>query len=107
MPVLIEVNTSGEPSKNGCAPEECRGIVERCCNSGFLVPCGYMTIGPFGADEITTRKAFALLRSCAENNRDLIEEPHLSMGMSGDFEVAIDEGATIVRIGTAIFGPRL
>ena len=106
MPVLVEVNTSGEASKEGCAPDACRSIVERIIAGGRLFAAGYMTIGPLGAGEQKTREAFSLLRCVAEKNRDLISEPHLSMGMSGDFEWAISEGATMVRIGTLLTGER-
>ncbi|MBN1578543.1 MAG: YggS family pyridoxal phosphate-dependent enzyme [Chitinispirillaceae bacterium] len=106
MPVLVEVNTSGEASKEGCAPPECRMIVERLVAGGRLLPSGLMTIGPLGGDEKRTRGAFSLLRDLAEKNRDLLPQPHLSMGMSGDFEWAIEEGATMVRIGTLLTGER-
>ncbi len=106
LPVLVEVNTSGERSKQGCLPEECRAITERIIKGGKLLACGYMTIGPLGGDEKSTRRAFSLLRDIAERNRDLISAPHLSMGMSADFEWAISEGATMVRIGTLLTGER-
>jgi PLP dependent protein len=106
MPVLVEVNTSGEASKSGCTPQACRMVVERLVASDSLLPSGYMTIGPLGSDERTTRGAFSLLRETAEKNRDLVPEPQLSMGMSGDFEWAIEEGATMVRIGTLLTGER-
>jgi uncharacterized pyridoxal phosphate-containing UPF0001 family protein len=106
MPVLVEVNTSGEDAKNGCAPSECRMIVNRLLEGGRFVPGGYMTIGPLGGGEKATRASFTLLRELAEKNRDLIPVPHLSMGMSGDFEWAIEEGATMIRLGTALLGER-
>jgi pyridoxal phosphate enzyme (YggS family) len=106
LPVLIEVNTSGEASKNGCRAGDSRMLVERILSGGRLVPKGYMTIGPLGGDESSTRKAFSLLRETAEKTRDLIGDPCLSMGMSGDFEWAIEEGATMVRLGTILVGGR-
>lgn len=106
LPVLIEVNTTGEPTKSGCTPEECRKLSERCLKGGRLIPNGYMTLGPLGGSEVECRRSFSLLRELAEKNRDLIKEPHLSMGMSDDFEWAIEEGATMVRIGTLLLGKR-
>ncbi|MBN1308203.1 MAG: YggS family pyridoxal phosphate-dependent enzyme [Chitinispirillaceae bacterium] len=106
MPVLVEVNTSGEASKEGCAPRECRMVIERLLGGGRLTAEGYMTIGPLGGNEKKTRAAFSLLRDLAEKNRDLVPQPQLSMGMSGDFEWAIEEGATMVRIGTLLTGER-
>lgn len=106
MPVLIEVNTSGEQSKEGCAPGAGRALYERCLSGGKLRPAGFMTIGPLGGSESAVRGAFAQLRQEADDNRDLVPSPHLSMGMSGDFEWAIEEGATMVRIGTLLVGGR-
>jgi PLP dependent protein len=106
LPVLVEVNTSGETSKSGCRAEECLMLVERMLSGGRLIPSGYMTIGPLGGNEKETRAAFSLLRETAARNSDLVVEPALSMGMSGDFEWAIEEGATMVRIGTLLVGAR-
>lgn len=106
LPVLVEVNTSGEASKSGCRAEACRMLVERMLSGGRLIPSGYMTIGPLGGNEKETRAAFSLLRETAARNSDLVAEPALSMGMSGDFEWAIEEGATMVRIGTLLVGAR-
>lgn len=108
-PVLIEVNTSGEPSKHGVAPEEAMGLalfVLEACPS--LELRGFMTVGPLCDDECRIRKAFESLRLL----RDVVSSEtglplrELSMGMSGDFELAIKEGSTIVRVGSAIFGSR-
>ena len=101
---LIEVNTSGEQSKSGCKPEESRELCERVLQSKSLELQGFMTIGPLGNDELSTRRAFSLLREISEKNSDLLKTPELSMGMSGDFEWAIDEGSTMVRIGTLLLG---
>ncbi|MBN1758936.1 MAG: YggS family pyridoxal phosphate-dependent enzyme [Chitinispirillaceae bacterium] len=106
LPVLVEVNTSGETTKNGCSAQECRALIERMLSGGRLVPSGYMTIGPLDGGERQVREAFSLLRATAESNRDLITAPELSMGMSGDFEWAIEEGASMVRIGTLLVGER-
>jgi PLP dependent protein len=104
--VLIEVNTSGEQTKSGCTPKECRALCERVLQSNALELHGFMTIGPLGNDELSTRKAFSLLREISEKNSDLVKSPELSMGMSGDFEWAIDEGSTMVRVGTLLLGER-
>lgn len=113
--VLIQVNTSGEITKSGFAPEQAEGAVEAISRLKRIRICGLMTIGPFTEDEQVIRRSFERLR----NLRDALKkqfpaliagtggEPfHLSMGMSSDFEIAIEEGATIVRIGTAVFGER-
>lgn len=108
-PVLIEVNTSGESSKHGVAPEEAVEFalfVLRSCPSLDLR--GFMTVGPLCDDRSRIAGAFGslrLLRDKASQETGL-PLPELSMGMSGDFETAIEEGATIVRVGTAIFGTR-
>jgi PLP dependent protein len=104
--VLIEINTSGEQSKSGCTPEESRALCERVLKSDALELHGYMTIGPLGNDELATRRAFSLLREIGEKNSDLVKNPELSMGMSGDFEWAIGEGSTMVRIGSMLLGER-
>ena len=96
--VLVQVNTSGEAQKGGCAPEATAALVERLAGHGLAVE-GLMTVPELGADP---RPAFAALRELAGG----LGLAALSMGMTGDFEAAVEEGATIVRIGTAIFGPR-
>lgn len=103
---LVEVNTSGEQSKSGCTPDECYMLAERMVADGILEFEGLMTIGPLGADEIATRKSFALLRNLGEQCKTLAPSIDLSMGMSSDFEWAIEEGATIVRIGSLLVGTR-
>ncbi len=105
--VLVEVNTTGEESKNGCSPKQCRALCERVMTSDALELRGLMTIGPLGGDEHAVRKSFALLRSLSESCSDLVQNMELSMGMSGDFEWAIEEGATMVRIGTTLVGARI
>jgi hypothetical protein len=106
MPVLVEVNTSAEAAKSGCTPSECRNIIERIITGGRLIPSGFMTISPLDGDESAIRRSFALLRGIGEKHSDLIPHPQLSMGMSGDFEWAIQEGSTMVRIGTLLIGDR-
>jgi pyridoxal phosphate enzyme (YggS family) len=104
--VLVEVNTSGEASKSGCAPEECGRLCEMAAAGGALEIRGLMTVGPLGGDEAAVRRAFATLRELSQKYCAGIGAPELSMGMSGDFEWAIEEGATMVRLGTALVGSR-
>ena len=109
LPVLVEVNTSGEASKMGVPPEEAQGLLDFILeNCPALRPEGFMTIGPLSEDERAVRGAFARLRSIGETAREAtgLSLPELSMGMSGDFAWAIGEGSTMVRIGSALFGPR-
>jgi len=108
--VLIEVNTSGEESKFGVGPENLDSLIETLAQCPHLRVEGLMTIGPLGGGEAGARASFALLRSFLPrlSAGGLAEPdiPQLSMGMTGDFEAAIEEGATLVRVGTAIFGSR-
>jgi len=106
--VLVEVNVGGEATKQGVAPGDAGALVEIVAALPGLELDGLMTVGPAAAGPEDARAGFALLRRL----RDEIEAatgvrlPELSMGMSGDFEAAIAEGATMVRVGTALFGPR-
>ena len=105
--VLIEVNISGEPSKYGVAPEQAWGLVASLAGLPGVRLKGLMTIAPPGSG-IASRAAFAGLRELRDRLRGELgggSLDDLSMGMTSDFEVAIEEGATIVRVGTAIFGP--
>jgi len=97
--VFLEVNVGGEASKEGCAPDEAAGLSEAVRALPALDLVGLMCIPPAGADP---RPHFRLLRGL----RDRLGLTELSMGMSGDYREAISEGATFVRIGTALFGPR-
>ena len=108
LPVLIEVNMAQEVSKTGIAPEDFGSLLDRVQNLPHLRLEGLMTIGPLTEDEASVRRAFAGLRDLAEEARKQSGLPLsvLSMGMSGDFEWAIQEGSTMVRIGSALFGPR-
>lgn len=107
--VLLQVNVAGESSKSGCTPEAARALAEQINGMARLSLRGLMTIPPFSPDPEKSRPYFAELREL----RDKIQKetglhlPILSMGMSGDFVVAIEEGSTCVRIGTALFGERL
>jgi pyridoxal phosphate enzyme (YggS family) len=100
--VLIEVKLSTEPAKAGVAPGEVPALVEAIRGCPHLGLLGLMTMPPWSEDAETSRPYFARLRELGGQNG--LEQ--LSMGMSHDLEVAIEEGATIVRVGTALFGPR-
>ena len=106
--VLLQVNVAGESSKFGFAPERLLSEVERISRADRLQVEGLMTIPPLASNPENSRKYFVQLREL----RDRLEKdfrfplPHLSMGMSGDYRIAVEEGATLVRVGTAIFGER-
>jgi uncharacterized pyridoxal phosphate-containing UPF0001 family protein len=102
QPVLIEVNISGEKSKFGLPPDQVERFVGEINGLIRLEPRGLMTMAPYCEDPEDARPYFSQLRELAGR----LGLPELSMGMTGDFEVAIEEGATIVRVGTAIFGER-
>lgn len=108
MPVLLEVNAAGEATKFGLKPEQ---VVDACVAINELSRLevhGLMTIAPWTPEPEKVRPAFRRLRELKQACEEKLGAPlpHLSMGMSGDFEIAIEEGATIVRVGTALFGPR-
>jgi len=102
IPILLEVNIAGEESKFGFAEEELASAIEQISELPNLEIKGLMTIAPWVEDPEQVRPVFRRLRQL----RDSLGLEQLSMGMTDDFEVAIEEGATIVRIGRAIFGPR-
>lgn len=111
--VLVQVNCSGEASKSGCAPEEALELAAGVHGTPGVSLRGFMTIGPLEPEDAAAaaegaRRAFRRLRELRdEAERRLgVALPELSMGMTNDLEVAIEEGATLVRIGTAIFGSR-
>ncbi len=110
MPVLIEVNTSREASKYGCSPETTIDTISEISQMPFIEIRGLMTIGLFTNDRELIRPCFILLRELADKIKSQkianVYMDILSMGMSADFETAIEEGSNMVRIGTAIFGPR-
>lgn len=108
MPILLEVNVAGESSKFGYRPEAVLRDLKALNRLRHLEIRGLMTIAPWTADAEKVRPVFRRLRELKSECEQSLGAPlqHLSMGMSGDFEVAIEEGATIVRIGTALFGPR-
>ena len=103
QPVWIQVNTSGEEQKGGCSPDEAAVLCRTVENARSLELRGLMTMGRAGADEPALRRGFAVLRELRDR---LCPGGSLSMGMSGDFEIAVEEGATHLRLGTTLFGPR-
>ncbi len=102
LDVLLEVRLSPEQTKEGAAPESLAGLIEAIETFSSLRLCGLMTMPPWSSNPEESRPYFARLRRLAEEHR----LKDLSMGMSHDLEAAIEEGATMVRIGTALFGPR-
>jgi hypothetical protein len=110
MDVLVEVNTSGEMTKFGVEPEETLSLIETISKFPGIRIKGLMTIGLFSGDPEATRPCFKKLKSIFDEIAGLkipnVEMRYLSMGMTGDFEVAIEEGSNMVRIGTGIFGSR-
>lgn len=104
--VLLQVNVSGEEVKHGVRPEDALAVADGIASSDGARLRGLMTMPPAG-DLEASRRAFAALRALrARIASDHPDVTDLSMGMSGDLEVAVEEGATLVRVGTAIFGPR-
>ncbi|NNL65115.1 MAG: YggS family pyridoxal phosphate-dependent enzyme [Myxococcales bacterium] len=109
LEALVQVNLSGEPQKGGVAPDALSELLSACEALPGLEITGLMTVPAAAAEPEASRPAFATLRGLLEQQRGApggASLRELSMGMSGDFEVAIEEGATLVRVGTAIFGPR-
>lgn len=110
MNTLVEVNIGREPSKSGVLPENLDEFIESLKQYKNLKVCGLMAIPPFNEDKEKTRPYFVQIRKLfidiAGKKSDNIDMNILSMGMSSDFDIAIEEGATIVRVGTAIFGKR-
>ncbi|HKQ69478.1 MAG TPA: YggS family pyridoxal phosphate-dependent enzyme [Polyangiaceae bacterium] len=104
--VLIEVNVAGDSAKTGCSPSELGPVIDAVQESPALLLRGLMTMPPYADDPNEARRYFAGLRGLQTLHGGASLLPELSMGMSHDFEIAIAEGATIVRVGTAIFGER-
>ena len=105
--VLLQVNVAAEAQKSGCAPAEAPALARRLTTLEHLALEGLMTLAPFTEEADVQRRAFRGLRALQDG---LKEEglwlPTLSMGMSGDFGTAVEEGATVIRLGTALFGTR-
>ena len=111
LPILLEIKLSEEPTKSGLDSEsaEARSLLQRLPNLTHLSMRGLMTIAPLDEDPETARACFRQLRTLRERwsaKFPDLDFRELSMGMSGDFEIAIEEGSTLVRIGTALFGAR-
>jgi hypothetical protein len=113
---LLQVNIAGEAQKGGIEPEELVSFALRCAQSPVIIPVGLMCIPPYSKDPENSRSYYKRMSELAvETRRALMKVDerkagqfkHLSMGMSSDFEVGIEEGATLVRVGSAIFGPRM
>jgi pyridoxal phosphate enzyme (YggS family) len=109
VPCLVQVNVSGEESKSGLAPEEVPAFLQAVREMSAIQVRGYMTMAPLGADEETTRSVFRKLRGLRDEMlaKNIAPETatELSMGMSGDFEVAVEEGATLIRVGSILVKP--
>jgi pyridoxal phosphate enzyme (YggS family) len=108
IPVLLEINTSGEPQKHGFLPDQLDKISE-CFNLPSISIEGLMTVGPFTADKEKIRDSFIQLRALKTGINQSVTQSNmmeLSMGMSGDYELAVEEGSTMIRLGTALFGKR-
>jgi PLP dependent protein len=105
--VLLEINVSGEAAKHGLHPNELRAILEQAVHYSHVNICGLMCMAGLESETDQTRREFAMLRKLREGHRPFestnIRLDELSMGMSGDFEIAIEEGATIVRVGSLLF----
>jgi pyridoxal phosphate enzyme (YggS family) len=107
LPVLVQVNIAGEEQKAGCAPHEAHDLVAALIASPWLEPQGFMTMAPLVSDPEDVRPVFRGLRDLRDRLQEQFADvplPILSMGMSNDYPVAIAEGATLVRVGRAIFG---
>ncbi len=109
LPVLVQVNASGEATKEGFAMEEAVQEMDRICSLPGLEVRGLMTMAPYTSDEEILRHVFRRTRECLQRCRDEVagfEGRTLSMGMSNDFEIAVEEGSTEIRLGTILLGER-
>jgi pyridoxal phosphate enzyme (YggS family) len=108
MPILLEVNVAGEATKFGFKPAQVLAELDRINRLPRIEIQGLMTIAPWSAESERARPFFRQLRELKSQCEQLLGAPlpHLSMGMSGDFDIAIEEGSTLIRVGTALFGPR-
>jgi len=111
MPAYVQINIGREEQKSGILPDQCESLLRLLSGLKYLQIKGLMAMPPYFADPEKNRPFFIEMRMLAEHlvSSNLIGHNgsvELSMGMSGDFEVAIEEGATVVRLGTALFGPR-
>jgi hypothetical protein len=107
MEILLQVNLAGEEQKTGCPPELATELAHAMVASQALRLRGVMTMAPLTGDVKIQRRVFAALREIRDTlRRDGLDVPELSMGMSADYEAAIAEGSTMVRLGTVLFGER-
>lgn len=110
IPVLVEINVAGEESKFGISPKECENFIRQIHQLEGITVRGLMTIAPFVENGEENREYFKSLKQLSvdimQKNIDNVSMDFLSMGMSGDYETAIEEGANLVRVGTRIFGER-
>ena len=111
LPVLVQVNSSGEASKSGVTPQELPEFIKSLANLENLKISGLMSIGLFHADPEESRSEFRMMKTLFDNTSEMINQKNcdfkfLSMGMSNDFQIAIEEGANLVRVGSSIFGNR-
>lgn len=110
QPILIEINTSGESTKSGCSPLHILELIQQIYPLSNIKIQGLMTIGPLTDNKTKIRDSFRLLREIFEKCRQMdlpnLNMKYLSMGMSQDYDIAIEEGSNMLRIGTAIFGDR-
>ena len=108
--LLLEVNVSQEASKFGVLPDALTGLVEKAVSLPHICIKGLMAMGPLTEDKSKTRAAFKKLRELQQEMKKKFQNQNwetLSMGMSSDFEIAIEEGSNLIRIGTAVFGERM
>jgi pyridoxal phosphate enzyme (YggS family) len=107
IPTLLQVNVAGEPTKHGVAGDAVAGVLEHARRLTHLRIDGLMTVPPHAAEPEASRAHFRALARLRDDLRTRgFDLPHLSMGMTDDYEIAVEEGATMVRVGRAIFGPR-
>lgn len=108
VPALVQVNVTGEGTKHGVSPADARELLERIAGLDGIAVDGLMTIGPLEGGAAAAQRCFAETRGLRDRLEGVLGRalPELSMGMSGDYEMAIAEGSTMVRIGTALFGAR-
>lgn len=108
LDIFLQVNSSGAPSQFGIAPEQALDLVGQIADLKHLRIAGLMTIGAHSDDTTEIARSFELTRNLREDLQDggIASATELSMGMTGDMEIAIAEGSTIIRVGTAVFGPR-
>ena len=99
---MLQVNSTNEPDKGGCEPSDVEALCTKALSLGLHVT-GLMTVGPTVSDATATRNAFRLVSKIAKD----LGLKELSMGMTGDLEIAVEEGSTAVRIGSGLFGARL